>query len=82
METIFSYKMKSKKGHSSHNNRRILTNIEFDLNFMIIYLRIEYEFNIPMFSKDIEWKPFRTGRTGQDVRTDSGDTICPPPPPF
>ena len=50
---------------------------------MIIYLCIKFQFNTPIFTKDIARKPFvlRTGPTdGMDVRTDSGDTICPPPP--
>ena len=58
---------------------------------MIIHLCIKFYSNIPIFSKDILWKPFvlRTGWTdgmdGQDgqidetnVRMDSGDTICTP----
>ena len=49
---------------------------------MIIYLCMKYESNTPMFSKDIARKPFfvRTRRTyvRTDVRTDKGDTICPP----
>ena len=50
---------------------------------MILYLCIKFQSNTPIFSKDIARKPFvlRTGRTGRmdgtDVRTDSGDTICP-----
>ena len=50
---------------------------------MIIYLCIKYQSNTPIFSKDIARKPkvyVRDGRTGRtDGRTDSGDTICPPP---
>ena len=55
--TPLLYEMKSKMGHNSHNNWRILPNIELDLYFMSIYLCIKYEFNIPMLSKDNERKP-------------------------
>ena len=52
--------------------------------FMIIYLCIKFQSKTPVLSKDIARKPkvLRTGWTGRtgrtDVRTDSGDTICPP----
>ena len=76
------------KGHNSDNNRWILSVIELDLYFMIIYLCMKYESNTLMYSKDIARKPFFV-RTGQDVRdvrmygrTDKGDAICPPPPPL
>ena len=38
---------------------------------MIIYLCIKFQFNTPIFSKDIARKPFvlRKGRTGRDGRT-------------
>ena len=57
------------KGHNSDNNRWILSVIELDLYFMLIYLCMKYESNTPMYSKDIARKPFfvRTGRT--EVRT-------------
>ena len=61
---------------------------------MNIYLCIKFQSNTPILSKDIARKPkvLRmgqmggmggtdgwTGETGRtDVRTDSGDTICPP----
>ena len=71
------------KGHNSDENRWILSVIELDLYFMIIYLCMKYESNTPMYSKDIARKPFfvRTGRTyvRSYVRTDKGDAICPPP---
>ena len=54
-------------GHNSDNNWWILTIIELDLYFMIIYLCMKYESNTPMFSKDIARKPFLV-RMGQDVR--------------
>ena len=41
------------KGHNSDNNRWILSVIELDLYFMIIYLCMKYEFNTLMYSKDI-----------------------------
>ena len=64
------------KGHNSDNNWWILSVIERDLYFMIIYLCMKHESNAPMYSKDIARKPFfeRTGRT------DKGDAICPAPP--
>ena len=81
-ETIFHSEI---KGHNSDNNWWILSIIELDLYFMIIYLCMKYESNTPMFSKDIARKPFFL-RKGQDVRdvrmylrTDKGDAICPLP---
>ena len=68
LETIFHSEI---KGHSSDNNWWILSIIERDLYFMIIYLCMKYESNTPMISKDIARKPFFV-RTG---RTDKGDTI-------
>ena len=80
------------KGHNSNKNWWILSVIELDLYFIIIYLCMKYESNTPMYSKDIARKPFFV-RTGQDVwdvrtyvrtyectygRTDKGDAICPP----
>ena len=47
-----------KRGHNFHNNGWILPQIELDLYFMIIYLRIKYESNTLMFSKDIKQKVF------------------------
>ena len=83
-ETIFHSEI---KGHNSDNNWWILSIIELDLYFMIIYLCMKYESNTPMFSKDIAWKPFSylQDRTyvctyvRTYVRTDKGDAICPPP---
>ena len=76
-ETIFHSEI---KGRNSDNNWWILSIIELDLYFMITYLCMKYEFNTPMFSKDIARKPFSYVR---DVctygRTDKGDAICPPP---
>ena len=46
------------KGHNSDNNRWILSVIELDLYFMIIYLCMKYESNSPMYSKDTVRKPF------------------------
>ena len=46
------------KGHNSDRNWWILSFIELDLYSMIIYLRMKYESNTPMNSKDITWKPF------------------------
>ena len=63
-ETIFHTEI---KGHNSDNNWWILSVIELDLYFMIIYLCMKYESNTPMYSKDIARKPFFV-RTGQDVR--------------
>ena len=63
------------KGHNSDNNWLILSVIERDLYFMIIYLCMKHESNAPMYSKDIARKPFFV-RTG---RTDKGDAICPAP---
>ena len=48
---------------------------------MIIYLCIKFQSNTPILSKDITRKPIvlRKGWTdGTDVRTNNGDTICPP----
>ena len=70
------------KGHNSDNNWWILSIIELDLYFMIIYLCMKYKSNIPMLSKDIARKPFsyvRDRTYGTYVRTDKGDAICPPP---
>ena len=76
-ETIFHSKI---KGHNSDNNWWILSIIELDLYFMIIYLCMKYDSNIPMFSKDIARKPFfvRTGRTyvRTYVRTDVRTYVC------
>ena len=63
------------------NNRWILSVIEFDLYFMIIYLCMKYESNTPMYSKDIARKPFFV-RMGQDGRTDVRTRVmlyAPPP---
>ena len=67
------------KGHNSDNNGWILSIIELDLYFMIIYLCMKYESNTPMFSKDIARKPFfvRTGRTYVRTRV----MLYAPPPP-
>ena len=46
------------KGHNSDYNRWIKSVIELDLYFMITYLCMKYEFNTPMYSKDIARKPF------------------------
>ena len=46
------------KGHNSDNNQWILSVIELDLYFMIIYLCMKYESNTPMFLKDMAQKPF------------------------
>ena len=46
----FPYKI---KGHNSDNNWWVLSLIELDLYFMIIYLCMKYESNTPMFSKDM-----------------------------
>ena len=40
---------------------------------------MKYESNTPMFSKDIARKPFFVCTGRMYVRTDKGDTICPPP---
>ena len=75
-ETIFHSEI---KGHNSDNNWWILSIIELDLYFMIIYLCMKYESNTPMYSKDIAWKPFfvRTYRQGWCYMPPP-----PPPPPF
>ena len=77
-ETIFHSEI---KGHNSDNNWWILSIIELDLYFMIMYLCIKYESNTPMFSKDIARKPFfvRTGQDVRDVRT-YGQGWCYMPP--
>ena len=85
-ETIFHSEI---KGHNSDNNWWILSIIELDLYFMIIYLCMKYESNTPMFSKDIARKPFFV-RKGQDVRDvrmyvrtyGQGWCYMPPPPPI
>ena len=59
-ETIFHSEI---KGHNSDNNRCILSVIELDLYFMIIYLCMKYESNSPMYSKDIARKPFFVPRS-------------------
>ena len=46
------------KGHNSDNDLWILSLIEFDLYFMIIYLCMKYESNAPMISTDITLKLF------------------------
>ena len=80
-ETIFRTEI---KGHNSDNNWWILSVIEPDLYFMIIYLCMKYESNTPMYSKDIARKPFSVC-TGQDVRNvrmyGQGWCYMPPPPP-
>ena len=82
-ETVFHSEI---KGHNSDKNRWILSVIELDLYFMIIYLCMKYESNTPMYSKDIARKPFfvRTGRTyvRTYVRTDVRTRVmlyAPPP---
>ena len=52
--------IKPERGHNSHNNEWIIPKFELDLYFIIIYLFIKYEFNILIFSKDNEQKPFLT----------------------
>ena len=49
--------------------RKVIWWAHCDLHFMIIYLCIKFQYNAPILSKDIAWKPFvlRTGR--MDVRT-------------
>ena len=54
-ETIFLTEI---KGHNSDNNQWILSLIELALYFMITYLCMKYEPNIPMYSKDMAHKPF------------------------
>ena len=46
------------KGHNSDNNWWILSLIELDLCYMIIYPCMKYESNTLMYSKDIALKPF------------------------
>ena len=57
--------MSNSMNPDNNNNWWILSIIELDLYFIIIYLCMKYESNTPMFSKDIALKPFfvRTGRT-------------------
>ena len=76
-ETIFHSEIKS---HNSNNNQWILSIIELDLYFMIVYLCMKYESNTPMYSKDIAKKPFflRTGRT-YVRRYGQGWCYMPPP---
>ena len=50
--------LKEKKGHISHNNGLILSYLELDLYYMIIYLCAKFEFNTLMFSKDIKLELF------------------------
>ena len=46
-------------GHNSDNNQWILSEIELDLYFMIIYLCMKLESNTPMYIlKDMARKPF------------------------
>ena len=52
-ETIFLTEI---KGNNSYNNLWILSLIELDLYFTIIYLCMKYESNIPKYSKDIAQK--------------------------
>ena len=54
------------KAHNSNNNRWILSVIELDLYFMIIYLCMEYESNTPMYSKDIARKSVHTEIKGHN----------------
>ena len=56
-ETIFLTEI---KGYNSHNNWWMLSWIKLDLYFMIIYLCVKYESNIPLYSKDVALKPFFT----------------------
>ena len=56
--------LKVKKGHNSHNNGLILPYLELDLYFMIIYLCVKFQFNILMFSKDIQLKLFFNVKKG------------------
>ena len=51
------------KGHNSDNDWWILSVIEPDLYFMIIYLCVKHESNSPMYSKDIARKPFFVPRS-------------------
>ena len=51
------------KGHNSDNDRWILSVIEPDLYFMIIYMCVKHESNSPMYSKDIARKPFFVPRS-------------------
>ena len=48
---------------NSDDNLWILSVIELDLYFMIINLCMKYEFNSPMYSKDIARKPFFVPRS-------------------
>ena len=49
---------KFQKGNNSHNIWWILSLIELDLYFMIIFLCLKYESNALIFSKAIKRKPF------------------------
>ena len=57
---------KVEKGHNSQNNWWILPLIELGLHFLIIYLCIKFQSNIPILWKDIARKPevLSTGRDG------------------
>ena len=59
---------KLKRGHNSHNNKWILPKFDVYLYFMIIYLCIKYEYNILIFSKDDEQKPFLTTQYRKGVK--------------
>ena len=78
-ETIFHSEI---KGHNSDNNWCILSVIELDLYFMIIYLCMKYESNTPMSAKDIARKAFfvRTGRTYVCTYVGTRVMLYPPPP--
>ena len=52
------------KGHNSNNYRWILSLIELDLYFMITYLCMKYESNIPTYSKHIVGNHFSYGDQG------------------
>ena len=58
-ETIFLTEI---KGHNSDNNQWILSIIEFDLYFMIIYVRLKYESNDFNFEFKPNWYALKTGR--------------------
>ena len=63
-------------GHNSDNNQWISSLIELGLYFIIKYLCMKYESNIPMYSKDIALKP----SYGTYVRTRV--VLYAPPPPI